>query len=545
MGVTSTRAHRPVQRYDHEVRRAALVILLTACGASTPPPVLQQPSVARVPPPPQIDPDARGAAYLTAVALQLQPAWHQFLEDCRLRLPQAHALNRMSLATTATLEIGPRGELVDLRITSSGTADFDHAIGEVVRDAAPLPAPPRALWSDDDHVHIAWVFARDRRQAGPATARVLDVELELNRVVDRLIGQHDLARAARRILRAKPSAERDLTIQRLMIAALREAIAGNDARRAAVDAVGQARASELAMEVRQLLTAANDIELRIAATRTAAALGDADAVAILLEHLRADLRDQPRLALAETRALVELGRDSDVRPLLAALLNTNAPNPNALAALALAPVQELAPRLSTWFRSGAARTRAAVCSALAGYPVSAAGPLIDRGLRDRDATVRANCLAARRLGAQAPKLAPELGRDGDSAVRAAYAIAPDAPLADLRKLIEDREPDVREAAWTRFAVSSHPERAKLAAHAAGDPAAAVRRAAAAAIEDDAVLTRLARSDDDADVRTAALVRIAARSGRAATADQLVERLADASPGSAERVRTALAWLLAR
>jgi hypothetical protein len=73
----------------------------------------------------------------------------------------------------------------------------------------------------------------------------------------------------------------------------------------------------------------------------------------------------------------------------------------------------------------------------------------------------------------------------------------------------------------------------------------VRRAAAAAIEEDAVLGRLARSDDDPDVRTAALVRIAARDGRAATADMLLERLADASPGSAERVRTALAWLLAR
>ena len=29
---------------------------------------------------------ARGAAYLTAVALQLQPGWGQFLDDCRLRL---------------------------------------------------------------------------------------------------------------------------------------------------------------------------------------------------------------------------------------------------------------------------------------------------------------------------------------------------------------------------------------------------------------------------------------------------------------------------
>jgi len=529
------------------VRRAAILIALAACGANAPPPVLPQTAVPRLLSPPQIDPDARGAAYLTAVALQLQPAWHQFLDDCRLRLPATHPLNHMTRATTATLEIGARGELVDVRITKSGSVDFDHAIEQVVRDAAPLPAPPRELWSDDDHVHLAWTFARDRRQAGPATARVLDVELSLRLVVDRLIGEHDLARATRRILRDKPSTDRDLATQHLMIATLREALDSSDsaARRAAVDAVGQAHASELAMEVRQLLTATNDAELRVAAIRTSAALGDTDAVAILLEHLRVDVHDQQRLALAEVGALVELGRDTDVRPLLAGILNTNAPNPIALQALAIAPVQELGPRLTTWFRAGNARTRAAVCSALAGYPMSLAAPLIERGLRDRDATVRSTCVGSRRSAAQTPKLAADLARDSDSAVRAAYAAAFDAPLADVRKLIEDREPEVRAAAWSTFAASSDADRARLAARAAGDPAAPVRLAALSAIDDDAVLTRLARSDDDPDVRTAALVRIAARGGRAASADLLLQRLADAPAGSGERVRTALAWLLAR
>jgi len=37
--------------------------------------------VPRLRPPPLIDPDARGATYLSAVALQLQPGWGQFLAD--------------------------------------------------------------------------------------------------------------------------------------------------------------------------------------------------------------------------------------------------------------------------------------------------------------------------------------------------------------------------------------------------------------------------------------------------------------------------------
>jgi TonB family protein len=522
------------------MRRAALLIALAACGPNVPPPTLAQPLVPRLLAPQQIEPDARGAAYLTAVALSLQPAWHQFLEDCRLRLPASHALNRMQLVTTVELDIGRRGELVELRIAKSGTPDFDHAIEQVVRDASPLPPPPRELWSDDDRVHLTWLFARDRRQAGPATARVIDVELPLRGVVDRRIGEHDLARAARRILREKPSNERELATQRLMIAALREGLASSDGtvRRAAVDAIARARASELAMDVRQLLTNANDIELRLAATRASAALRDTDASPIIVDNLRFDLRDQPRVALAGVRALVELGREADVKPLLAAQLGSP-PNPVALQALADAPISDLAPKLTTWFRTGSARTRAAVCGALAGYPQSLAAPLLDRGMRDRDATVRALCTQ------RGAKLLPELARDRDSTVRAAYAAATSS-ADELHVLIEDRDPDVRAAAWTTLAtLGATQQRARLARAAAADPAAQVRLAAISAIEDGEILGKLARSDDDRAVRSAALVRLAEQAGRAASADMLLERLVEAAPGSVGRVRTALAWLLAR
>ena len=73
----------------------------------------------------------------------------------------------------------------------------------------------------------------------------------------------------------------------------------------------------------------------------------------------------------------------------------------------------------------------------------------------------------------------------------------------------------------------------------------VRRAAVRAIEDDAILLQLAKTDEAAEVRTAALIQLATRRGRAASTDLLLERLAEGIPGSGERVRTATAWLLAR
>ena len=62
--------------------------------------------------------------------------------------------------------IGLDGKLVEEHpLTQSGNGDFETAIRDVLADAAPLPAPPRALASDDELVHVRWQFARDRRAA--------------------------------------------------------------------------------------------------------------------------------------------------------------------------------------------------------------------------------------------------------------------------------------------------------------------------------------------------------------------------------------------
>ncbi len=578
------------------------MFVVVACGdAAVPPPVQPQPAVPRLLAPPLIDPDVRGAAYLTAVALSLQPAWHQFLEDCRLRLPAHHALNAMSLTAIAELEVDRRGQVRDVELETSGNADFDRAARQVIADASPLPPPPRALWSDDDHVHLAWTFARDRRQAGPATAQIIDVALPLRGVVERRIGERDLARAARRILRAPPGADRDHATRRLMVAALREALDSSDGavRRAAVDAIGRARVTELAKDVRELLGATSDGALRLAATEAAVALRDDQAADVMLAQVRTELTEQPQLALAAVRALIALGRERAVKPVLAEAIDARAPDAPALEALAHAPIAELADRLPGWFRAPLARRRAAVCTAASGYSAEVAWPLLARGLADRDANVRASCLEAMATSRLASAGAPtqsaaraaqrtavtrlrRLARDRDSTVRARAVTAlgvfdparlPDASddratdvraayaaalgtaaargealaIAGLRTLADDRDPDVRAAAWTALAAfpPADAERRRLAARAAADAAAQVRSAAVRAIDDDAILLRLARHDAAAEVRTAALVALAGRRGRAASATRLLDRFADAPRGSAERVRTALAWLLAR
>jgi HEAT repeat protein len=560
----------------------------SACGGGArggPPPVLA-PSGPRLPPPPAIDPGVRGAAYLTAVAAHIQPAWGQFLEDCRLRLPKQHPLNAPGLAAAAELAIARDGRVVKLAIAQgSGNGDFDRAVQQVLGDASPLPRPPSDLESDDEAVHLRWLFARDRRQAGPATARVLTVQLPLLGVVERLLERGAIARAAHRILQAPGAdADRAAATERVMIAALREGLASTDGgvRRAAVDAVGRAGVQALAGQIQVLLVSAVDVDLRLAAIGAAAALGDPAAAAAILPDYRADLAGRPRVALEETAALVKLGRAAEVAAAIRAELEAAIadgarrgpfvpPGGTALAALALAPDPELAPRLVGWFQRGDARVRASVCTALPAAAPAQAAQLVGRGLRDPDAMVRAACAeaAGRAGGAPAdPQLVRrlrELVRDPDRIVRAravaALAIvdpghrsrvledpaaevraagAATATDAELRVLASDRDPDVRAAAIARIGARA-PE---LAARAAADGAAQVRRAAVAVLEDEATIEYLAR-DDSPEVATAAQVRLAARRGRAAIAIPSLQRIIAAPGGGPERVRIALAWLLAR
>jgi len=369
-----------------------------------------------------VDPAARGAAYLNQVALQLQPGWGQFLDDCRLRLPKDHPLNAMTLAATAQLTVDAHGRVEHVELAGSGNADFDRAVRDAIADASPLPVPPPDLWSDDDRVHLSWVFARDRRQAGPATAAVVDVELPIAEVVARWTAQGDLARAARRLQRTTGEPAAAAVVAPLMQAAVVEALGSADAatRRAAVAAIGRVRLP-VASEVRKLLGTTTDTEVRLRTIEAVAALDDHGAEDALLAALPGDLPDQPRLALAETRALVALGRGRDATAILERDLANEPVHPIALAALSAVP--PTAVNLGAWMRKGDARTRAGVCVALGG---AGSWALIETGLRDADATVRTACIDAVRARSGDPNASrgagalgrPQCERRGAAAARA-------------------------------------------------------------------------------------------------------------------------------
>lgn len=562
------------------MRALVAVIALVGCGgprtAATETPALAA-SGPRLPSPLPVDPAVRGASYLTAVAQQIQPAWANFLEDCRLRLPITHALNDPSLEAIADLAITMDGRIADVRISRpSGNGEFDTAVFDVLGDASPLPHAAVDLASDDERVHVRWLFARDRRQAGPATAKVIEVRLPLLGVIDHLLAERQLARAATRVSRAPASdPERGAAAERVMVAVLREGLASpyGNVREETVEAIGTARVRSLAEAVHRLVSPTIETDLRLAAITASARLGDRGVVPSLLEGLRADLESRPSIALAKIGALVALGRATEVGAIIGAQLERpSGIQVTALAALALAPDPALAPKLETWFRRGGATIREAVCTALPAAAPATATEVIARGLRDPDASVRATCVdAAARQGRAAADAATlrrlrVLVRDRDRMVRARalaalarldpkhrQARAFEDPVAavrlaaiggatdsELRALAADPDADVRAAA-IRILGDRAPE---LVVRAIRDPAAQVRKAAIPALTDDEMLSRLA-NDDAPEVATAAEIRYAARRGRAAVTTAFLDRIAGAPASGLERVRIALAWLLAR
>ncbi|CAN5857885.1 hypothetical protein BH11MYX3_BH11MYX3_11670 [soil metagenome] len=370
---------------------------LAGCGAGSHPAVPPALPSPELPAPTTLDGRAHGATYLTAVAQQLQPPWGQFLEDCRLRLAPSHPLNVRGLEAVAELAIDRMGTLTVVSVTTSGLAEFDLAVRQLLADVGRVGAPPVELLSDDDRLHLRWLFARDRRQAGPATAEIVSVELPLLGVTEKLLRAGDLARAARRIAATRPTEpDRDAANEQVMVAALREALGstGGAARTSAVEATGRAGVRVLASQVRGFLAPTVDTDLRLAAITAASALGDATAVPIMARQLPADLANYPRLALAETAALVKLGDRNAAAAAIQRVLGADPMSPMvpALHAHALVPIAALAPRIAAWFASGDARTRAAVCSSVSAE--TAAPAFVMRGLRDADATVRATCVDA-------------------------------------------------------------------------------------------------------------------------------------------------------
>jgi TonB family protein len=115
--------------------------------------------------------------YLRRIHAQIHRRWaDNFLRLVGEKLPLANPLNETGRTASVDLTIARDGQLIASQVTAaSGFPGFDDAIMEVLRDSVPFPLPPEAVRSDDDKLHLRWVFARDQRRcAGVTIVRVND-----------------------------------------------------------------------------------------------------------------------------------------------------------------------------------------------------------------------------------------------------------------------------------------------------------------------------------------------------------------------------------
>jgi TonB family protein len=568
----------------------------------TPPPPLPDP------PPPQ--PGKRGLSYLQKLYSRLAEPWHSFLENCRLRLPPAHALNHSALAVTLDLGVDRQGALHAITVqTSSGNPDFDDAAIEIARDAAPFPEPPYHLVSDDDLVHIRWLFARDQRQAGLATADIDVVQWPAERAVPRFLAAGDLTRAAERLAAAaaaRPGNQKAWVElgHSLAVAAIREALRSDEptVQRAAVIAAMRAKVVEVAPELRALVDTSVEATVRGQAIMAIGAIGDQGAgplLARVLEMAKASgVAGSADSSIAAARALAAMGKGTVAESTVLRWLDAGDPE-SRWAALVIMTEFAVPPALSTLVAMAGNKDlpredRMAACAglgALAGADKSSAGPAMNvlrQRFAESDAAVRAACVAAVARAARDGvrnraaywKLVELIKKERDervraAAVRAAALLEPARFHQELYVLRGEKSPQVLAAMADGLAHVPHPTALARLVSLAGHEETQVRRQAAAALLEHAGSSARARTAlialiDDADlqvrvfavraiddverlrallddpateVRAAAFAALVARQGRFATLPRMTQAIARSKPGSAERARWAMAWLL--
>lgn len=473
-----------------------------------------------LPDPAPPDPAMFGLAYLERVYPALRDGWAAFLEDARLRLPPDHPLNDPTLEARVEIVVDEQGAVrrVD-KLQGSGNDDFDAVAVEVAREAGPFPAPPRELLSDDDHVYLTWLFARDRRQAGIATAQLRRTEWPIAQAVPKFIDDGDLAEASRRVAAAaraaaavdakSPEATQLTSLgERVMIAALREGLRADDpaVQRQAVDAITRAAAARgaealrpTARELRALADGSKEIEVRAAAVAALGVLGDRDAVPLLTAILERDRGANPPLSGAAAGALVALGAGDAAGKLLEGWLagKDRGQLGGALATLAHAAVPGTTDDVARHVSHRDLGVRIAACRALgtaagAGHDGSA-WKSIGKGLDDRDATVRAACAAA--AAAAAATGAKHRGtywkvvalfKDRDDRVRASAVLAaarlePARVGQELTLLAREKSPVVLAALAEGLGAAPGTTPPKRLVELAGHTDAAVRAAAVRAL----------------------------------------------------------------
>jgi TonB family protein len=586
---------------------AALTASAWACGPK-PVPVLQMQTEGGTdtdtrytdrPPlgdPPGIDATAPAADYLTEVASFIQPAWASFLEDCRVRLPATHPLNEDALLALIEISMDTEGQVLEVAmVTSSGNPEFDQVAEEVAGDLRGLPKPPGEWISDDDRVHVTWGFARDRRQAGAASASLRRVELPLASALPKLLEAGAIATASRRILKAEESDGTELheRLQTVVSRVLELALAEEDPKLAtmALEAVAGGKLKDFATQARAAVQS-TDQRVALAAVKALGVVGDSTDVELLAALARGRSAASPELSAAAAVSLVSLGKGAQTRE--AALTDLTGKDPTArLAGLAVFSSVDGTNAVAVLSRilSGAQKSsraeRVAAATALGKQAVKSPAALksLLAGTGTSDAAVRTSCVSAIALAAGAglrSRLAYwkvlELVRNKDERVRAASIRAAaqldptrfakelrgiraggsklvvlsiasvlgdlpgDLALARLLDLASVSHIGMRTAAATGLAKRKGDKAASAVQVLLTDESPVVREAALSALTNEQQLTPFLR-DEAQSVQSAALSTIVLSLGTAKTSRLVTSKLAASGSDRASQVLWARAWLV--
>jgi TonB family protein len=393
--------------------RLPLALILTVLGArgaqATPIPADKLPEAAGPPPATPAE-----ASYLREVHTPIHRRWtDNFLRLISEKLEPANPLNAADRSAEVDLVVGADGQLLSSKISrSSGFPGFDDAILDVLKDAVPFPRPPLAVRSDDDNLHLHWLFARDQRRCGG---------LSVTRAYDPI----DLA--VPKLLKAG----------RLDEALYRMTVARRE---------GQPVATQFTLLANEWAKAALKVTWgTVSMARPAALRGDADTISWLKAAVKRPEMAADAGALLTTLKipvcpLVKSGFDS------ANLVDQQA----AAAALATAGEAACAPGLVALSQNAKARpeARAAAVTALGPIDDEAAKKAIAAAAKEQNVTLQAAAVLAqvRPGGGRVKVIAMERTlRDPAPELRAASAAGVvraggDTNLADLYVLFKDGDP---------------------------------------------------------------------------------------------------------
>jgi hypothetical protein len=393
-------------------------------------------------------------AYLRTLHEHVHRRWtDNFLMLIQQKLPLVNPLNVAARDAELDVVISPDGQLLSSTITkSSGFPGFDDAIGEVLRDSVPFPLPPPAARSDDDRLHLHWVFARDQRRcAGMTVTHLQDAP--------------------------------EVALPKLLHTGRRDEAADRIAEARAAGAHAEPLMTMLASDWLQQAIHAPWMTVHIAGVL--AAHGEREAVTWLKATLR-----RPELARDAGEALAAL--KVPVCPLVKAQLEGDAwPDQQVAAAAALARSGEAAcaPGLVKLLENVKARSEARVAAAVALGNIdddAARKSLASVVKTETSATVRAAAILAQvRPGAgRAKVIAMEsLLRDPSPELRAAAAAGVvraggDTNLDDLYVLFKDSDARPALAALRELDRLATEESTKLVARLARRPQPEVQKLAA-------------------------------------------------------------------